>query len=80
MSESEPLQRWHVAAIVTTVVMTLALGSFAYTLRADVNNLQEHSVTKDELAIAVNDLRNGQERILGVLCDYDVHADKRACK
>jgi hypothetical protein len=74
MSEavSEPLQRWHVGAIVATVLLTLTCAAFIYAMRADIDK----KANRGEVSAIRSELRD----IRGLLCDTPENMNKQACR
>lgn len=74
MSEpmSEPLQRWHVGAIVGTILLTLSFAAFLYAMQASIAGKADSS----EVAAISNEVRD----IRSLLCDTPENMMKQACK
>lgn len=69
---NEPLQRWHVGAIVGTILLTLTCAAFIYAMRADID--------KKANSADVSAIRNEVRDIRSLLCDRDENAIKQACR
>lgn len=74
MSEAvnEPLQRWHVGAIVGTILLTLTSAAFIYAMRADID--------KKANAADVAAIRNEVRDVRSLLCDAPENSGKQACR
>lgn len=69
---NEPLQRWHVGAIVAVVVLTLSCAAFLYAMRADIDK----KAGRGEVSAIRSELRD----IRGLLCDLPEHSSKYVCR
>ena len=69
---NEPLQRWHVGAIVGTILLTLTCAAFIYAMRADID--------KKANSADVSAIRNEVRDIRDLLCDTPENAARRQCK